>query len=83
MFIGITGPLCAGRNTLAQYLVDRHSFQPLRISDDHDQHGDTNILPGTKVFPTASELIEFVTVNWQNDYVVCNLHDIQDLELAR
>ncbi|KAK3325833.1 cytidine deaminase-like protein [Apodospora peruviana] len=33
MFIGVCGSICAGKSTVAQYLVDHHGFTQLYVSD--------------------------------------------------
>ncbi|KAL1836562.1 hypothetical protein VTJ49DRAFT_4923 [Mycothermus thermophilus] len=41
MFIGICGSICAGKRTIAQYLVDHHGFTQLYLrSGSHTANGD-------------------------------------------
>ncbi|KAK8126423.1 cytidine and deoxycytidylate deaminase zinc-binding domain-containing protein [Apiospora kogelbergensis] len=39
MLIGICGSKCAGKSTVAQYLVEHHGFQRLRLSAPQDSNG--------------------------------------------
>ncbi|KAK3945956.1 deoxycytidylate deaminase [Diplogelasinospora grovesii] len=38
MFIGICGSICAGRKTVAQYLVDHHNFTCLHLESKYRRH---------------------------------------------
>ncbi|KAF2154941.1 deoxycytidylate deaminase [Myriangium duriaei CBS 260.36] len=81
MLIGICGGLCAGKASVAQYLVERHKFTPLAISrpastpsveksaSDHSVMTDRSASSATKVFSDAEGLLDYVTQNWTEHFV--------------
>ncbi|KAI1439262.1 cytidine deaminase-like protein [Xylaria sp. CBS 124048] len=58
MLIGLCGAKCAGKNTVAQYLIDHHGFKRLQIvhpSSEHAQNGISRSEPnGTQAVTTES-----------------------------
>ncbi|KIH86696.1 dCMP deaminase [Sporothrix brasiliensis 5110] len=78
MLIGICGSICAGKSTVAQYLVERHGFT--RLSIRANAGGDTgpdvasSSSPGSQTtFATAEELLDFVTLRWRGRWVTTDV----------
>ncbi|KAI0114499.1 cytidine deaminase-like protein [Nemania sp. FL0031] len=80
MLIGICGARCAGKSTVAQYLVEHHGFTRLHIENQETQRLEREpVVNGTKtqapiVFPTATALIDFVTKDWRDHFVTTDIH---------
>ncbi|KAK3309029.1 cytidine deaminase-like protein [Chaetomium strumarium] len=80
MFIGICGSICAGKRTIAQYLVDHHGFTWLYL--DHGSRGGTDKgVNGAGTQPTSNtssppdELLDFVTKHWRERWVTTDIPD--------
>ncbi|KAK3327779.1 cytidine deaminase-like protein [Cercophora scortea] len=54
MFIGICGSICAGRSTIAQYLVAHHGFTRLSLDADASQHPEGQALSRAVTDATAA-----------------------------
>ncbi|KAK4217134.1 deoxycytidylate deaminase [Rhypophila decipiens] len=93
MFIGICGSICAGKSTVAQYLVDHHGFTHLYTSNDvipqePATNGDTFSLRLAQrppkpehVFPNPTDLLDFVTRRWRERWVVDNIPNEEVLDM--
>jgi cytidylate kinase len=89
MLIGIVGPACSGKQTVARLLVEREGFRQLSIQSaknatassslkkEHHQEGEPS------VFANANELLAFVTTRWQERFVVCAVESIVTVELLQ
>ena len=83
MLIGISGTLGAGKTEVAKFLTfqgfDVLSFEGLVAPDSSE------LLPALPVppFSNADDFVEFVTVNWQSNYVISDLSDIKLLRLLQ
>ncbi|KKA28721.1 hypothetical protein TD95_004909 [Thielaviopsis punctulata] len=75
MLIGICGGICAGKNTVAQYLIAHHGFTRLAISPDVDMIAEE----AETVFHTAIDLINYVTPRWQERWVTTDVTTAADL----
>ncbi|KAF2724305.1 hypothetical protein K431DRAFT_291811 [Polychaeton citri CBS 116435] len=93
MLIGICGGrsgICAGKSSVQRYLIEKHSFKPLKLqrsnetprveksaSEAHVPSEDA--FPGipkeTRSFPAVSELVNYATLNWQDNFVTTSIHD--------
>ncbi|KAI1081200.1 cytidine deaminase-like protein [Whalleya microplaca] len=58
MLIGICGAKCAGKSTVAQYLIDHHGFKKLHIERTPLEHGATSDIPKTEPSTSASAVPE-------------------------
>jgi dCMP deaminase len=76
MFIGLCGGICAGKQTVAQYLVDHHGFQEL-----HLQRAESDSPRGQHTFQTAHDLVEFVTLHWQERWVTTDIYNEAILDI--
>ncbi|KAJ4306207.1 Deoxycytidine monophosphate (dCMP) deaminase [Collariella sp. IMI 366227] len=89
MFIGICGSICAGKRTIARYLVDHHGFTQLylepRTPSETDAAVDSIALSShsslstsgsssrQQVFSSPDELLEFITKNWRERWVTTDI----------
>ncbi|CAK7228434.1 Deoxycytidine monophosphate (dCMP) deaminase [Sporothrix bragantina] len=75
MLIGICGSICAGKSTVAQYLVDRHGFTRLSIRPDAVATADSvaEANPSTAIFASAEAMLDFVTLRWRDRYVTTDI----------
>ncbi|CAG8452251.1 2885_t:CDS:2 [Racocetra fulgida] len=74
MFIGITGTICSGKHTIAEWLVSVHGFTPLTL------RGNDNYRLDALHFETPDGLLEYVTKNWIDDFVTCDIDTLYVLE---
>ncbi|KAI9259064.1 cytidine deaminase-like protein [Sporodiniella umbellata] len=79
MFIGIIGPKSSGKRTIAEYLVNRYGFKILTLSRES---GMREVSHDNMEFDSVENLQTFVTENWQDNFVICNLND-KGLETLR
>jgi len=68
MIIGLAGPACSGKTTVANYLVKTHNFQILRIGSNPEN--------GEKPW---EEALKEISEKWRNDFVIypfCSLEQV-------
>ncbi|KAF2760020.1 hypothetical protein EJ05DRAFT_509685 [Pseudovirgaria hyperparasitica] len=93
MFIGICGGICAGKDTIAKYLVREHGFTRLYLSrnaptppversasDAHVPAPDETTSSKSK-FHTADDLLAHVTASWQQRWVTTDIWDESVLDV--
>ncbi|KAK2861393.1 hypothetical protein FQN49_004241 [Arthroderma sp. PD_2] len=90
MLIGICGGICAGKKSVANFLIKNHGFQQLCIAagshqtiveEQFEQLSLTSSPdPSAKSFDTTDELIEFVTPRWRELWVTTDIPDDSALE---
>lgn len=88
MLIGICGSICAGKHTVAEYLVQYHGFLRLHLPTKATQFPAPNgsddakrLLPsvtdekGTRglTFPDVDALLDFVTKRWREHWVLTDI----------
>lgn len=73
MFIGITGPQYSGKHTIAQYLIEKHTFQHLALKNDKTKAGRESMYGDALVFDTVDDMQLYVTERWQENFVTCNV----------
>ncbi|KAK6505021.1 Deoxycytidine monophosphate (dCMP) deaminase [Arthrobotrys musiformis] len=81
MFIGLCGTICAGKHTVAKFLVETYGFQVLRLAAPTtaipEDGADTVVTSfpenGDLTFPTVEELLEYVTERWQERFVTTDV----------
>jgi dCMP deaminase len=76
MFVGLCGGICAGKHTVAQYLVDHHGFKKL-----HLLQGSTGESKGENSFIKINDLVEFVTKRWQERWVTTDIYNESILDI--
>ncbi|CAK7202775.1 Deoxycytidine monophosphate (dCMP) deaminase [Sporothrix eucalyptigena] len=70
MLIGICGSICAGKSTVAEYLVERHGFTRLSIRPDAEDSKDGS---STTTFASADAMLDFVTLRWRDRWVTTDI----------
>jgi dCMP deaminase len=109
MFIGIAGPICSGKRTIANFLISNHDFTRLRLRQVNDNtpsnlEFDTStpvptppaeepnpLSNGIKTlqingngdvwFDTMSDMTEYVTKRWRENFVTVDIWKEEDLEI--
>lgn len=91
MLIGISGTLSSGKTEVARYLTFQGfkliKFVDSGVNDDSSDEGDSNNNQETRLqigtsmevhasFNQLDELVNFVTENWQENYVISHLNDM-------
>ncbi|KAI8852300.1 hypothetical protein BC829DRAFT_73194 [Chytridium lagenaria] len=83
MLVGVVGPVCAGKHTLACHLVTHHSFKQIIItpstSDQDSPNGfktnNTDPQP-CLTFSSPHQALEYATSNWLQNFVfILPVHD--------
>ncbi|CAG8503224.1 9338_t:CDS:2 [Paraglomus brasilianum] len=67
MFIGIIGTPCSGKHTVAGWLVKEHNFKALSLREN--KRDDLHPL----IFKSAENLLLYVTENWEDNFVTCDI----------
>ncbi|KAJ5721142.1 histidine biosynthesis bifunctional protein hisB [Penicillium malachiteum] len=91
MLIGLCGGICAGKHTIAEYLIQHQGFQLLELAEKPPHHfaedsDDDPRLHASEikkngdsksefVFQTADALLDFVTKRWQEHWVTTDIAD--------
>ncbi|KAK3710924.1 Deoxycytidine monophosphate (dCMP) deaminase [Vermiconidia calcicola] len=93
MLIGICGGICAGKRSVQDYLINEHDFKPLvlrrtastpsveKSASDVHVPGTEDDDPSALFFPTVDALVEWVTKNWEGDYVTTCIYDEHIVEI--
>jgi dCMP deaminase len=76
MFVGLCGGICAGKHTVAQYLLDHHGFKEL-----HLQLAPTEGPKDNCTFETIHDLVDFVTKRWQERWVTTDIYNESILDI--
>ncbi|KAK8206780.1 Deoxycytidine monophosphate (dCMP) deaminase [Zalaria obscura] len=85
MFVGVCGGLCAGKNSVATYLVEKHNFTEITLTRPastpaiEKSASDATIPPPTLYnvihFNDVSALLDYVTLHWQTNFVTTSIWD--------
>lgn len=90
MLVGISGTVCAGKTEVARYLTFQ-GFEAIEVLEPnlkkkyetnaiYDVGQDDESLPPKHTFGTIEQLLDFVTENYNKDYVLCDVEHFQVLE---
>ncbi|EFW19817.1 Deoxycytidine monophosphate (dCMP) deaminase [Coccidioides posadasii str. Silveira] len=92
MLVGLCGGICAGKRSVAKYLVQKHNFRILQLATEacqpahfdavdqlHLQSGAMADTPA-QVFQSADDLVLFITARWQEHWVITDLSNESLLE---
>jgi len=116
MLIGIAGPICSGKRTIASYLLSNHNFTRLRLrqpttttdtanSRVNNSEIEFQSTPSTTPppplnelsngvhqlaingnediwFNSMTEMIDYVTKRWRDNFVTVDIWNEKDLEIA-
>lgn len=84
----MTTGICAGKSSIASYLVEKHGFQHIRLSDTaltptaKNSASSPHVTPTENApikpqytFPDVNALVEFVTLRWREHWVTTDIWD--------
>ncbi|CZT14045.1 related to dCMP deaminase [Ramularia collo-cygni] len=74
MLIGICGGICAGKNSILDYLVSNHAFQVLSLTSKSDLEAGESTSTSIQFFPTIDALLHHATQNWQQNFATTSIH---------
>ncbi|KMQ41366.1 P-loop containing nucleoside triphosphate hydrolase [Trichophyton rubrum] len=90
MLVGICGGICAGKKSVADFLVKNHGFQQISVAPGNhqtvveEQFEQLSLTsspnPSAQSFETIDELIDFVTPRWRELWVTTDIPDDAALE---
>lgn len=89
MLIGLCGGICAGKSSIASYLVEAHSFTRVRLargaaatpeveksaSSAHVPCSEPDPVDQQHTFPDVDALLDFVTLRWRERWVTSDIWD--------
>ncbi|MCJ1310832.1 Deoxycytidine monophosphate (dCMP) deaminase [Agyrium rufum] len=75
MFIGICGGICAGKRSVADYLVQFHGFKKLAIRKFSPEGAAEASDDETLRFSTTEDLLDYVTRFWNQHWVATDIVD--------
>ncbi|KAF1963775.1 hypothetical protein CC80DRAFT_433623 [Byssothecium circinans] len=93
MFIGLCGAICAGKTSIASYLVEEHQFKRLHLkrtittpaveksaSNAFVPLPEPSPIDARYSFPDAESLLAFVTLRWRERWVTTDIWDERVLD---
>ncbi|KAJ1550220.1 Deoxycytidine monophosphate (dCMP) deaminase, partial [Nowakowskiella sp. JEL0078] len=80
MLIGIAGSLCAGKSELARFLVEKHNFTLVYITNSTESALPTS---NTLTFKSVNEAHDYVLENWRENFVMLPILSVADLTLLK
>ncbi|KAI9875716.1 MAG: Deoxycytidine monophosphate (dCMP) deaminase [Pleopsidium flavum] len=91
MLLGLCGGICAGKHSVADYLVSRHGFQKLYLARTvstplveklatqaripEHDQVDGDRVAEHQIFSTVDSLVDFVTTRWSERWVTTDIWD--------
>lgn len=64
MLVALVGLVCAGKSSVANYLIDKHGFTQITLAPKS---------PGTLHFDSPEAMLHHVTAHWRTNYVTLDL----------
>ncbi|KAF1943885.1 hypothetical protein EJ02DRAFT_399590 [Clathrospora elynae] len=88
MFIGLCGGICAGKASIASYLVEVHNFKRIRLARTAKKSATNlhvpSVDPGADdtqhTFTDIDSLLDFVTLRWKEAWVTTDIWDHADVD---
>ncbi|KAK4955154.1 Deoxycytidine monophosphate (dCMP) deaminase [Elasticomyces elasticus] len=85
MLIGICGGICAGKQSIQNYLIERHGFEPLELARETipsvEKSASQTEVPKSQgsaaprsPFASVNDLVDFTTANWQKNFCTTSIH---------
>ncbi|KAH7091310.1 cytidine deaminase-like protein [Paraphoma chrysanthemicola] len=88
MLIGLCGGICAGKSSIASYLVEEHNFTRIRLartaatpsveksaSNAHVPSPEAGLVDERLTFRDVDALLDFVTLRWRERWVTTDIWD--------
>ncbi|OWB72711.1 hypothetical protein B5S31_g2431 [[Candida] boidinii] len=77
MLVGISGSLCSGKTEVVSFLIKKHGFKVIGVKEGNII--DENVILDHE-FDNNADLIDFVTKNWLNNYVIRDISTLNILD---
>ncbi|KAK3656437.1 Deoxycytidine monophosphate (dCMP) deaminase [Elasticomyces elasticus] len=85
MLIGICGGICAGKQSIQNYLIERHGFEPLELARETipsvEKSASQTEVPKSQgsaaprsPLASVNDLVDFTTANWQKNFCTTSIH---------
>ncbi|KAF9919275.1 Deoxycytidine monophosphate (dCMP) deaminase [Lobosporangium transversale] len=92
MFIGIVGPSCSGKHEVMDLLTRVYDFKKLYLKSAvsnralHTGQGSNTAriqdpMSQSAEFDTIEAMLSFVTLNWMNHYVTCDVNTVHGISI--
>ncbi|KAF2436312.1 putative deoxycytidylate deaminase [Tothia fuscella] len=94
MFIGVCGGICAGKSSIASYLINEHNFKRLHLNRTaptpavEKSEGNSKVPKDEDIedgeipsFENAEEMLDFVTADWRENWVTTDIWDENVLDV--
>ncbi|KAF2731458.1 hypothetical protein EJ04DRAFT_367943 [Polyplosphaeria fusca] len=88
MLIGLCGGICAGKSSIASYLIEQHQFCRIHLARTSptpsvEKSASNGHVPSTELastsaaltFPNVTTLLDYVTRNWRERWVTTDIWD--------
>jgi dCMP deaminase len=78
----LLGPQCSGKHTIADYLALHEGFERVQLANARPAIASTlkNIDDSSLTFLSASDFLDYATLNWRKRYVCCDVRSRQELD---
>ena len=78
MLIGLCGSTCAGKSTVAEYLIDKEGFVPIRVNKIKPDGAVKSTVGGLstqrgETFSSLEDLLVFVTTHWNGRWIITRI----------
>ncbi|KAI1938442.1 Deoxycytidine monophosphate (dCMP) deaminase [Ophidiomyces ophidiicola] len=93
MLVGLCGGICAGKHSVARYLIQKHGFKLLRLTTEPRRSSQAEASdqlqlppnsyisePAAHSFQSADDLVHFVTTRWREQWVITDMSNEALLE---
>lgn len=74
MLIGLIGPISSGKTEVARFLVEQKGFTHLTLSKRTVDVARGTIEHAIFDFSSLDSLVEYVTINWDKNFVIEDIH---------
>ncbi|EPY50488.1 deoxycytidylate deaminase [Schizosaccharomyces cryophilus OY26] len=75
--VGLTGPVCSGKDTLVEFLVTELGFKPIERVYKADERTDIVYQIDNKILVGVNALIDYVTQHWRSRFVINGIPSTQ------
>ncbi|KAI1925329.1 Deoxycytidine monophosphate (dCMP) deaminase [Ophidiomyces ophidiicola] len=93
MLVGLCGGICAGKHSVARYLIQKHGFKLLRLTTEPRRSSQAEASdqlqlppnsyisePAAHSFQSADDLVHFITTRWREQWVITDMSNEALLE---
>ncbi|CAA17893.2 Deoxycytidylate deaminase [Schizosaccharomyces pombe] len=72
--VGLTGPLCSGKDAVVEYLETKHGFNAIFRLPQLNEDGEYIYRTGDLVLGSVDDLISYLTPRWRERFVINGIH---------